>query len=104
MRITRCLFSRARDSFTWSLADEHVSKAVAASARKQIQQAFDDWAQGTSLTFEEVQDDAKVDFNIAFIEAKDSEDADEAGETLASADFPPGNGIRFETGKDWTNL
>ena len=54
--------------------------------------------------FEEVRGDAKVDFNIAFLEAKDCDDADRAGETLASADLPPGNGIRFEAEKNWTNL
>ncbi|CAF3800614.1 unnamed protein product [Rotaria sp. Silwood1] len=53
-------------TLTWKLKYGHLlydSRKI----REDIQQAFDDWARDTQLSFREVTENEKADFNIAFV-------------------------------------
>ncbi len=102
------MFSRPTNrTLKWKLDHDHFfynSKKT----RQHIQQAFDDWASHTELTFREVTGSEKADFNLAFESGnhKDGFPFDGRGGTLAHAFFPwqsyRGH-IHFDTTEKWSH-
>ena len=74
--------------------------------RKHIQQAFNDWATHTGLTFREVSGQEKADFNLAFV--NDSHGNDYPLNGALSHAFYPWNinkrgQIHFHKNIQWSN-
>ncbi len=76
--------------------------------RQDIQQAFDDWARYTELTFCEMTDGEKADFNLAFVSSDHSDGApfDGSGGQVSHT-FPLGNRyaghIHFDSTEKWSH-
>ena len=86
----KSFFSRPKDrTLTWKLNNSH-SSIDKSKLRRNIQQAFDDWANHAGLTFREASENAKADFNLAFVtgEHADGFPLDGPGGTLAHAFYP----------------
>ncbi len=76
--------------------------------RQNIQQAFNDWASHTELTFREVTGSEKADFNLAFEYGNhtDGFPFDGRGGTLAHAFYPwdsYSGHIHFDTTEKWSH-
>ena len=76
--------------------------------RQRIQQAFNDWVNHTELTFREVSQHEKADFELAFVygDHGDEYPLDGRGATLAHAFYPwdrfPGH-IHFDSSEKWSD-
>jgi hypothetical protein len=76
--------------------------------RQDIQQAFNDWTHYTDLTFREVTDGEKADFNLAFVSDDHLDEApfDGPGGQI-SRSFPPENRyaghIHFDSTEKWSH-
>jgi hypothetical protein len=76
--------------------------------RQDIQQAFDDWARYTKLTFFEVTEDKKADFNLAFVSGDHSDGTPFDGPGgQVSHTFLPDNRyvghIHFDSTEKWSH-
>jgi len=77
----------------------------ATKTRALLREAFNDWAKYAPLTFQEVSQNERADFELAFIHRFHDEIRrfDGPGGTLAYAYFPPSGIIRFEAEEPWTD-
>jgi len=76
-----------------------------AKTRALLRESFNDWAKYAPLTFQEVSQNQKADFELAFVHRyhDDLRRFDGPGGTLAYAYFPPSGLIRFEAEERWTD-
>jgi len=77
----------------------------AAKTRAQLRESFNDWAKYAPITFQEVSQNQRADFEFAFIHRyhDDIGKFDGPGGTLAYAYPPPTGVIRFEAEEPWTD-
>ncbi|CAF0858168.1 unnamed protein product [Adineta steineri] len=101
------LWSKSR-TLTWKLENSH-SPFDKSKIRKYIQQAFNDWANDSGLTFREASENAKADFTLTFAndEHGDGFPHDGPGGTLAHA-FPPWDPrtrgtSHYDLAEDWSD-
>ncbi len=96
---------RQKKSFKWKLINGYIPSFGVAKTRALIQESFNDWAKYAPLTFQEVSQYEKADFELAFIPRYYDElrRFDGPGGTLAYAYFPPSGIIRFEADEPWTD-
>ncbi len=96
---------RQKKFFKWKLIDRNLPSFGAAKTRALLREAFNDWAKYAPLTFQEVSQNQKADFELAFIHRyhDDIRRFDGPGGTLAYAYAPPLGIIRFEAEEPWTD-
>ncbi|CAF5130188.1 unnamed protein product, partial [Rotaria sp. Silwood1] len=95
-------------TLTWKLHYNH-SLYDPTKIREDIQQAFDDWARYTELTFRELlTEDEKADFNLAFVSGEHSYGIpfDELGGQISRSfplEHPHVGHIHFDATKNWSH-
>ncbi|CAF3122936.1 unnamed protein product [Rotaria sp. Silwood2] len=87
-----------KKSFTWKWADSNFPQFGERKTREQLRESFNDWAKYAPITFQEVSQNEKADFHLAF-----GDDFDGPGRTLAYAYFPTNGRIRFDPAESWTH-
>jgi len=100
----RFLYSRPNTTLKWKLHNE-LPKLNKAKTRQLIQQAFDDWARFSPLTFREANRTEKADFNLSFLVGNHADrfPFDGPGGNLAHGFFPKDGRIHFDATEDWTD-
>ncbi|CAF1949103.1 unnamed protein product [Rotaria magnacalcarata] len=94
-------------TLTWKLDYDH-SLYDSRKTYQDIQQAFDDWARYTELTFREATEGEKADFNLAFVSGDHSDGTpfDGPGEQVSHS-FLPENSyaghIHFDSTEKWSH-
>ena len=96
---------RKKKSFKWKLVQYYLPAYGVARIRAQIREAFNDWATHAPLTFQEVSENQKADFELAFVPRYYDPLGrfDGPGGTLAYAYFPPSGVIRFDAEEPWSD-
>ncbi|CAF1041064.1 unnamed protein product [Didymodactylos carnosus] len=95
-------------TLTWKLNGNR-SPFINTKTRKYIQQAFDDWASHAELNFREATENAKADFNLAFLSGDhgDGFPLEGPGLTLAHAFYPRDPDYRgeahFDLSEEWSD-
>ncbi|CAF5099097.1 unnamed protein product, partial [Rotaria sp. Silwood1] len=95
-------------TLTWKLDYNH-SVYDSSKIREDIQQAFDDWARYTELSFREVTEGEKADFNLVFISDDHSDEVPFDGPRgQISHSFPLGSHsagyIHFNSAEKWSHM
>ncbi|CAF3709047.1 unnamed protein product [Rotaria sp. Silwood1] len=102
------LLTPTNRTLTWKLHYNH-SLYDPTKIREDIQQAFDDWARYTELTFRELlTEDEKADFNLAFVSGEHSYGIpfDELGGQISRSfplEHPHVGHIHFDATKNWSH-
>ena len=96
---------RKKKSFKWKLVNGNIPSFGLAKTRAQLRISFNDWSRYAPLTFQEVSQHEKADFELSFVHRyyDDISRFDGPGGTLAYAYFPPSGIIRFEAEEPWTD-
>ena len=93
---------RPKMSFTWILANRNLPSFGEEKTREHLRKSFKNWAKYVPLTFKEVSQHGKADFDLAFVGNTNGEDSDGPGKSLGYT-YPPTNGtIRFDAAEPWT--
>lgn len=100
--MTQFAFDRPKKSFTWKLTNGNLPSFGETETREQLRESFDDWAKYAPVTFREVSQNEKADFDLAFVDENDDGHFDGPGGTLAYAYFPTEGKIRFDMSENWT--
>ncbi|UJR20295.1 hypothetical protein I4U23_023426 [Adineta vaga] len=93
-----------KKDFTWKLINSYLPSFGAGRTRAILYESFNDWARYAPLTFREVSEHDKADFEISFIHRYHDpiRRFDGPGGTLAYAYLPPSGIVHFEAEEDWT--
>ena len=94
---------RDKKSFRWKFINENLPSFAETVAREQFQHSFNDWVKYAPITFQEVTQNEKADFELAFTDSTNDSKFDGPGGKLAYAYFPPVGKIRFDAAEDWTH-
>ncbi|CAF3065162.1 unnamed protein product, partial [Rotaria sp. Silwood2] len=104
---TFCVSRSTNRTLTWKLDHDHFFYDLT-KTNQQIQQAFDDWASYTKLTFRQATAQEKADFNLVFAYGNHSDEYPFDGRdgVLAHA-FPPEHYYRgyvhFDSTEIWSD-
>ncbi|CAF0773848.1 unnamed protein product [Adineta ricciae] len=93
-----------KKDFTWKLVNGYLPAFGAGRTRAILYESFNDWARYAPLTFREVSEYDKADFEISFVHRYHDpiRRFDGPGGTLGYAYLPPSGVIHFEAEEEWT--
>lgn len=90
---------------TWKLNTDVMPTIGEGKVRSLLRESFNDWSKYAPLTFREVTNDEKADFDLGFTEKRlpDGKIFDSMNKVIAYAHSPQSGKIRFNVQVPWTD-